>query len=46
MCEYGTGQANHGAIDASKKIMFGNATDLLVLEVLSPYRLQDLGSEE
>jgi len=26
--------------------MFGNATDLLVLEVLSPYRLQDLGSEE
>jgi len=46
MTEYGTGATYHGAIDATKKIRFGNPTHFPALQVLSPYCLRDLGREE
>jgi len=46
MAEYGTGKTYHGAIDATKKIRFGNPRHFPALEVLSPYCLGDQGRKE
>ena len=46
MAPCGTGEANHDAIDATKKIRFGNPKHFLAPEVLSPCCLWDLGEEE
>ena len=46
MAEYSTREADHRAVDAPKKIRFGNPPHSNALEVLSPYGLGDLGSQE
>jgi len=46
MEEYGTDEANHDAVDQTKKFRFGIPKYLLAHEVLSTYCLRDLGAEE